>query len=90
MVSNDKSCEEVLTQVQAAKSALDRVGVHAIAYTVKCCRTVAGRHAPTQVVDQALQTLRRLSALGRDRRARPGRSGERRSGSHGRAPGAAR
>jgi DNA-binding FrmR family transcriptional regulator len=53
MVSNDKSCDEVLTQVLAAKSALDRVGLHAIAYTVKCCRT-SPDDPPESVVDEAL------------------------------------
>jgi DNA-binding FrmR family transcriptional regulator len=53
MVANQKSCEEVLTQVLAAKSALDRVGVFAIAYTVKCCRTNPG-DPPDLVIRQAL------------------------------------
>jgi CsoR family transcriptional regulator, copper-sensing transcriptional repressor len=53
MVTNEKPCEEVLTQVLAAKSALDRVGVHAIAYTVKCCRTSAD-DPPGKIVDEAL------------------------------------
>jgi len=53
MVANEKSCEDVLTQVLAAKSALDRVGVHAIAYTVKRCRT-SPEDSPSRVVDEAL------------------------------------
>jgi DNA-binding FrmR family transcriptional regulator len=53
MVANQKSCEDVLTQVLAAKSALDRVGVHAIAYAVKCCRTAPG-DPPDLVIREAL------------------------------------
>ncbi len=52
MVADEKSCDEVLTQVMAAKSALDRVAIHAIAYTVKC-----GGPTDTseEVVDESLR-----------------------------------
>jgi DNA-binding FrmR family transcriptional regulator len=53
MVSNDKSCEDVLTQVMAAKSALNQVGLHVIAYTVKTCRT-GPNDPPMLVVDESL------------------------------------
>ncbi len=54
MVANDKSCEDVLTQVMAAKSALDRVALHAIAYTVKCCGTTPDSDAG-DVVDESMR-----------------------------------
>ena len=53
MVSNDKACEDVLTQVMAAKSALNQVGLHVIAYTVKTCRT-GPDDPPMLVVDESL------------------------------------
>jgi DNA-binding FrmR family transcriptional regulator len=74
MVTNGKSCEEVLTQVLAAKSALDRVGVYAIAYTVKCCRTSVD-DPPARVVDEALRLFvdyRRTAASLGDELVAPG------------------
>jgi DNA-binding FrmR family transcriptional regulator len=53
MVSNDKACEDVLTQVMAAKSALNQVGLRVIAYTVKTCRTSVD-DSPMLVVDESL------------------------------------
>jgi DNA-binding FrmR family transcriptional regulator len=37
MVEEGKGCEDVLTQVAAARSALDRVGIHIITNSMKEC-----------------------------------------------------
>lgn len=53
MVADEKSCEDVLTQVMAAKSALNQVGLHVIAHTVKTCATAPDDPAD-RVIDQSL------------------------------------
>jgi len=37
MIVSDKECEAILTQVMAAKSALNQVGMHVIGYAMKNC-----------------------------------------------------
>jgi len=37
MIDSDKECEAVLTQVMAAKSALNQVGMHVIGHAMKTC-----------------------------------------------------
>ncbi|MBU2601830.1 MAG: metal-sensitive transcriptional regulator [Actinobacteria bacterium] len=37
MINEGKECEQVLTQLSAVKSALDRVGIHLISHRMKEC-----------------------------------------------------
>ena len=51
MVANDKGCEEVLTQLRAAKSALNQVGLRVIAYTIKSCAPAEDETSDVVVTD---------------------------------------
>ena len=51
MVANDKACEEVLTQLRAAKSALNQVGLRVIAYTIKSCSPADGETSDAVVTE---------------------------------------
>jgi DNA-binding FrmR family transcriptional regulator len=51
MVADEKECEDVLTQLRAAKSALNQVGLHVIAYTIKSCAPVDGETSDVVVTD---------------------------------------
>lgn len=56
MVESGKDCDAVLTQVLAAKSALNQVGLHIIGHSMKSClaREDATRD---EIVDEAMQTF---------------------------------
>jgi DNA-binding FrmR family transcriptional regulator len=51
MVANEKACEEVLTQLRAAKSALNQVGLRVIAYTIKSCSPADGETSDAIVTE---------------------------------------
>ena len=51
MVTTDKACEDVLTQLRAAKSALNQVGLRVIAYTIKSCAPVENETNDAVVAD---------------------------------------
>lgn len=57
MIDTGKSCEDVLTQVMAAKSALNQVGLRVVACTMKGRLTGgAAKHEP-EIVDEALEVF---------------------------------
>jgi DNA-binding FrmR family transcriptional regulator len=49
MIDEGKDCEQVLTQLSAVKSALDRVGIHLISHRMKECM----EHSSGVPVDEA-------------------------------------
>ncbi|MHB1342899.1 MAG: metal-sensitive transcriptional regulator [Thermoleophilia bacterium] len=49
MIDEGKECEQVLTQLSAVKSALDRVGIHLISHRMKECM----EHSSGAPVDEA-------------------------------------
>ena len=51
MVADEKACEDVLTQLRAAKSALNQVGLRVIAYTIKSCAPSQGETSDIVVTD---------------------------------------
>jgi len=53
MVADEKACEDVLTQLRAAKSALNQVGLRVIAYSIKSCVPSEGETSDI-VVTEAL------------------------------------
>jgi DNA-binding FrmR family transcriptional regulator len=57
MVEGGKPCDDVLTQVMAAKSALNQIGLRMIAYSMKSC--LAGREDRTQdeIINEALKVF---------------------------------
>jgi len=62
MVSSDKDCEEVLTQVMAVKSAINKVGLHVIGHSMKRCLIRAEGRTPDELVDEAIQTFLKYSS----------------------------
>lgn len=54
MVESDKDCDAVLTQMMAAKSAFDQVGLHIIGHSMKTCIALGGDLTPDQTIDEAL------------------------------------
>lgn len=54
MIESGKSCDDVLTQVMAAKSALNQAAMRIIAYSMKSCLSAGGTRPREEVVDEAL------------------------------------
>ncbi len=52
MIDEGKECEQVLTQLSAVKSALDRVGIHLISHRMKEC---LDRNAKSSVDEEAME-----------------------------------
>jgi DNA-binding FrmR family transcriptional regulator len=63
MVESGKDCESVMTQVMAAKSALNQVGLHIIGYSMKNCMSGPEDASRDQIVDEALSVLLRFVNL---------------------------
>lgn len=63
MVESGQDCEAVLTQVMAAKAALNRVGLHIIAHSMKTCLTIPDDATREEVIDESLATLLRFVNL---------------------------
>lgn len=53
MIESGKDCEAVLTQVMAAKSALNQVGLHIIGHSMKSCLSKEDA-TREEIVDEAL------------------------------------
>lgn len=62
MVSSDKGCDEVLTQVMAVKSAINQVGLHVIGHAMKRCLLDDGDRKPDELVDDAIAMFLKYSA----------------------------
>lgn len=54
MIEAQKECEAVLTQVMAAKSALDKVGLHIIRHAMHECLLEDETKGRDELVDEAL------------------------------------
>lgn len=52
MIDEGKECEQILTQLSAVKSALDRVGIHLISHRMKECLE---QSAKTSVDEDAME-----------------------------------
>lgn len=63
MVDSDKDCEAVLTQVMAAKSALNQVGLLIVGHSMKACLAVGDAATKDEIVDEALAVLLRYVNL---------------------------
>lgn len=54
MIEEGKDCEDVLNQLSAVKSALDRVGIHLISHRMReCLETDTGSHVPEESMEEA-------------------------------------
>jgi CsoR family transcriptional regulator, copper-sensing transcriptional repressor len=63
MVESGKDCESVLTQVMAAKSALNQVGLLIIGHSMKTCLLSGDANTKDELVDEALSVLLRYVNL---------------------------
>ncbi len=57
MIASDQDCDAVLTQVMAAKSALNQVGLRIIGYSMKTCLLSPDARSRDEIVDEALAVL---------------------------------
>jgi CsoR family transcriptional regulator, copper-sensing transcriptional repressor len=55
MVESGKGCEDVLTQVMAAKSALNQVGLRIISCSMKTCLAGSPERNSDELIDEALE-----------------------------------
>ncbi|NTW28565.1 MAG: metal-sensitive transcriptional regulator [Coriobacteriia bacterium] len=64
MVESEKDCASVLTQVMAAKSALNQVGVHIISHSMRECLTEAevGTASHDEAIDRAISVFLKYSS----------------------------
>jgi DNA-binding FrmR family transcriptional regulator len=63
MIDSGKDCEAVLTQVMAAKSALNQVGLLIIGHSMKTCLAAGDAATKDEIVDEALAVLLRYVNL---------------------------
>ena len=61
MVESSQDCDAILTQVMAAKSALNQVGLHIIGHSMKRCLLGDATETRDEVVDQAIATFLKYS-----------------------------
>lgn len=62
MIDNGQECEAVLTQVMAAKSALNQVGLHIIGYAMKRCLVDEQSETREEVIDEAIKVFLKYSS----------------------------
>jgi len=63
MVASGKECEAVLTQIMAAKSALNQVGMHVIGHAMKRCLVDEQLADRDEVIDAAFSVFLRFREL---------------------------
>lgn len=61
MIESGKDCEAVLTQIMAAKSALNQVGLHIIAHSMKTCLVDDAEKTREELIDEALAIFLKYS-----------------------------
>jgi DNA-binding FrmR family transcriptional regulator len=63
MIDSGQDCEAVLTQVMAAKSALNQVGLHVVGHAMKNCMITDDPAATRdEIVDEAIQVFLKYSS----------------------------
>ena len=62
MIESGKDCEAVLTQIMAAKSALNQVGLHIIGYSMKTCLMEEGEKSRDELIDEAITVFLKYSS----------------------------
>ena len=55
MIEEGNSCESVLTQLSAVKSALDRVGIHLISHRMRECLEAGAAENDEDAMEQAFE-----------------------------------
>ncbi len=62
MIESGKDCEAVLTQIMAAKSALNQVGMHIIGHSMKRCLIDDESKTRDELIDEAIAVFLKYSA----------------------------
>lgn len=62
MVESGQQCDAVLTQVMAAKSALNQVGLHIIGHAMKQCLVDDEAATKDEVIDEAIRIFLKYSS----------------------------
>lgn len=62
MIESGKDCEAVLTQIMAAKSALNQVGLHIIGFSMKTCLVGDGEKSRDELIDEAISVFLKYSS----------------------------
>jgi DNA-binding FrmR family transcriptional regulator len=62
MIESGKDCEAVLTQIMAAKSALNQVGLHIIGFSMKTCLVEDGEKSRDELIDEAIKVFLKYSS----------------------------
>lgn len=62
MIESGQECDAVLTQVMAAKSALNQVGLHIVGHAMKSCLIDNESDSRDEVIDQAMAVFLRYSS----------------------------
>lgn len=62
MIESGQECDAVLTQVMAAKSALNQVGLHIVGHAMKSCLIDNETDSRDEVIDQAMAVFMRYSS----------------------------
>lgn len=62
MVETGKDCEAVLTQIMAAKSALNQVGLHIIGHSMKTCLVDDDIKDRDELIDEAIKVFLKYSS----------------------------
>jgi len=62
MVESGKDCEAVLTQIMAAKSALNQVGLHIIGHSMKTCLVDDSIKDRDELIDEAIKVFLKYSS----------------------------
>ncbi len=63
MITSDQNCDALLTQVMAAKSALNQVGLRIIGHSMKTCLVDPEAKSREEIIDEALSVLLRFVNL---------------------------
>jgi len=62
MVEEGKDCEDVLTQVAAARSAMNRIGIHIITRRMQECLKENPPGSPQEAIEEAINVFLRFSS----------------------------
>jgi DNA-binding FrmR family transcriptional regulator len=62
MIESGKDCEDVLTQIMAAKSALNQVGLHIIGHSMKRCLIGEEEKTRDELIDDAIAVFLKYSS----------------------------
>lgn len=62
MIESGKDCEDVLTQIMAAKSALNQVGLHIVGHSMKRCLIDDEKKTRDELIDEAIGVFLKYSS----------------------------